>query len=534
MGKKENLLSKNAYGKYYATMDAVRENVERYDNLIAGIKNPESDIFFLLTMRMERLYDTLVKQEEEFYRSMNIPGGRANGIKVLQSKIDHWNSVANVMLDKNTIDGVFEIVVNRVDTAAIVDFLNSELGSVINTEIQNNQSYQGDVAKLFSSIFGATFRSSSTVGLNVSLEVYRDASGFKIRQRGGHKDLGNGIAKKILEAITKQTSNKIVVDKQMMETADRILKEAGGTNYDDTTKEITEYLRAKISDPKVFSFIEAELARDNQKNYARWANYFVIKGYLGELYWNACLGYLFDTPQASIPAGNLKNLAGKSLSVDILFNSVGFQVKSWRLENAEIGGETFSTHTTVNSMQFGKFLASRAQILEHEVGKTVARMFGSISYNLPEIGRGADEISLGQSETYMNFYNRADRTWPSTMDELSLLFQNNLSEIIGISGSGGQMLENGQIQQYYNTFWAINDKIIPSSIIIREMIEALEEAKHTQMVELTVDLTKKVDKPVWDDDNLNFSDEAMANRWKIQYATRFNLTKLLERAALRV
>jgi hypothetical protein len=65
------------------------------------------------------------------------------------------------------------------------------------------------------------------------------------------------------------------------------------------------------------------------------------------------------------------------------------------------------------------------------------------------------------------------------------------------------------------------------------MIEALEEAKHTQLVELAVDLTKKVDKPVWDDDNLNFSDEAMANRWKIQYATRFNLTKLLERAVLK-
>jgi hypothetical protein len=61
-----------------------------------------------------------------------------------------------------------------------------------------------------------------------------------------------------------------------------------------------------------------------------------------------------------MPAGNLKNLAGKSLSVDMLFNSVGFQIKSWRLENAEIGGETFSTHTTTNSMQFGKFLASRA------------------------------------------------------------------------------------------------------------------------------------------------------------------------------
>jgi hypothetical protein len=84
MGKKENLLSKDLYGKYYATMEAVKENVERYDNLISEMRNPDSDIFFLLTTRLERLYNTLVTQEEEFYRSMNITNNRAEGIKQIQ------------------------------------------------------------------------------------------------------------------------------------------------------------------------------------------------------------------------------------------------------------------------------------------------------------------------------------------------------------------------------------------------------------------------------------------------------------------
>jgi hypothetical protein len=46
-----------------------------------------------------------------------------------------------------------------------------------------------------------------------------------------------------------------------------------------------------------------------------------------------------------------------------------------------------------------------------------------------------------------------------------------------------------------------------------------------------VDLKDKANpQDVWNK-VVNFGDEAMANRWNIEYETRFNLTKLLERAA---
>jgi hypothetical protein len=51
--------------------------------------------------------------------------------------------------------------------------------------------------------------------------------------------------------------------------------------------------------------------------------------------------------------------------------------------------------------------------------------------------------------------------------DLEYLFQTRLSTIIGISGTGGMTLSG---KQYYNTFWAINDKIVPSSAIIEELI----------------------------------------------------------------
>jgi hypothetical protein len=167
------------------------------------------------------------------------------------------------MFDKSTIDGVFEIVVNRVDTAAIIEFLNTELGDVIDLEIRENSAYQDDIAKIFSSIFEKNFRSSSTMGLNTVLEIYNNGSGFRVRQKNGNKNLGNGVAKKILEAISQQTSKKIVADKNMIDTADRILKQAGGSEYNETTAEIRQYLKTKIPDSEIFQYISRELDRDD-------------------------------------------------------------------------------------------------------------------------------------------------------------------------------------------------------------------------------------------------------------------------------
>jgi hypothetical protein len=99
---------------------------------------------------------------------------------------------------------------------------------------------------------------------------------------------------------------------------------------------------------------------------------------------------------------------------------------------------------------------------------------------------------------------------------------------LGISGAGGVMA-NGDA--YYNTFWAINNKIIPSSLIIEELLNSVKTVSPTSLVDFSVDLKETKKTPTWDTPVSNFSDLTMANRWKIEYSTCFNMTRLLEAAA---
>jgi hypothetical protein len=71
------------------------------------------------------------------------------------------------------------------------------------------------------------------------------------------------------------------------------------------------------------------------------------------------MNYIFGH-NASIPLGDVKNKAGKSLSVDMFTNGAGFQIKAWSLKEATEGEQVFQTHTSKNTLYFGNFLQNRA------------------------------------------------------------------------------------------------------------------------------------------------------------------------------
>ena len=89
------------------------------------------------------------------------------------------------------------------------------------------------------------------------------------------------------------------------------------------------------------------------------------------------------------------------------------------------------------------------------------------------------------------------------MDELALLFRANLSEILGISGKNA-IADTGEV--YYNTFWAINDKIIPSSLIIEELITSLQQQSETSLIDFEVNLKNVKSNPVWSTPPSDMSD----------------------------
>jgi hypothetical protein len=59
-----------------------------------------------------------------------------------------------------------------------------------------------------------------------------------------------------------------------------------------------------------------------------------IKGYLGEIHANVSARYLFK--QANVYAtGNIRDLDGQEIPIDLVVNSAGFQIKNYRIDKGE-------------------------------------------------------------------------------------------------------------------------------------------------------------------------------------------------------
>lgn len=532
MAKKNLMAQEN--GQYYNSMQAVERNVENYMNLVQGFKMPESDYIKELITKLETLLGTLRMQEKTFYSQIGIKG--ANQLRDLQKKIDFWNNTgASALLEQKTVQGVYDCVVATIDEGQFLEFVNEYLAD--NTEwIQEELDEAGfigsNIADFFNTVFADLISSKQTqkfkggsVGIEGQIELTRKNGKYQIKTLTNSK-ISNGMKGKLLKIVQSKLKESPSLNASIIAKADKLIQTSGDRETVD--ENIINFL-CSIIPASAMNYIIPEIKRKDGA-YARWANYFVIQGYLGEVYWNACMHYLFGQQGDIRALGNTKNLSGKSLSVDLFANGAGFQIKSWRLKEVIQEEQAFQTHTSNTSMYFGNFLQSRAQILDEMAGQIIARMFGSISYNLPNPERGADKITQGNSTPYSKFYDNSNKEWPNTMDDLALMFRANLSEILGISGKNA-IAESGEV--YYNTFWAINDKIIPSSLIVEELIHAIRSASETSLVDLEVNLKNTKKTPAWDTPPSNMSDLAMANRWKIEYSTCFNMTRLLDVAAKR-
>lgn len=522
MAKKNLMAQEN--GQYYATMEAVKQNVDNYMSLVDGVKTRESDFIRLLTVKLEDLLSILRSQEQTFYSYLNITG--ANDLAGLQRKVDEWNGLgANSLFEQKTVQAVYDMVVATVEEAGLLELINEFLGQRtdwIEEQIKQDPTLQEDIAKLFTQ-FLEKGRFNSGSGLNAQLEISIKNGKYSVQTKSNTK-MSNSMKSKLLSMLQTEYEKNPTINQTAIEKAERLLQNSGSPT--DINNSIIDYLSTRVAGTAL-NYIANEIRKTGKGAYARWANFFVIKGYLGEIYWNACMNYIFGH-NASIPLGDVKNQAGKSLSVDMFTKGAGFQIKAWNLKEVSEEEQIFQTHTSKNSIYFGNFLQNRAQILEEEAGKIIARMFGSLSYNKPNVEKNADVTTGSNTEPYSRFYNRSDVEWPSTMDDLALLFRANLGEILGISGAGGVMT-NGDV--YYNTFWAINNKIIPSSLIIEELLHSVKAVSPTSLVDFSVDLKESKKSPTWDAPVSNFSDLAMANRWKVEYSTCFNITRLLDAAA---
>jgi hypothetical protein len=156
-------------------------------------------------------------------------------------------------------------------------------------------------------------------------------------------------------------------------------------DYATILQEVRKEMQAAGITGEIYNRINYEFT-DRAESYNKAPNRAVVQGWLGEVYWNAKMNYLLNTT-ATYPIGDLKNERGKSASVDMVIDGTGFQIKSWSIK--EIDGK--KTHTSLTYVKLGTALESKAQIMSKEIGRTIAKMFGAISYNKPNPEHMGDE-----------------------------------------------------------------------------------------------------------------------------------------------
>lgn len=517
MGKKvNNLLDKHKIregdGAYY-NFEQVKQTTQNYQTLIQSYSNKNGWMINSLVDNLENLKLILESQERTFYNELGLSGPQS--IKILQEKVDKWrDSGANAMLQESFITQVSQQIKIEIDqaqlTAALEKILNNPKTQEEQVEVLLNEDVK--VWELLNSVFGkegkGSYSNAKTSSLNASLEIKKNNDKFIVSQKSG-TELSNAMRYKLAKDINTYS------DEQKIDLSAK--------EWENLSLIIYNLLKSHISETEVLQCIYYELRNRKKDDYNRLGEFLMVKGWLAEMYWNGCMSYLFGSKGASTPVGKKLNTSGKQLSVDIILNSCGFQVKSWKIKEGK--------HTTSYKRQLGNFLETRADLLNSFVGDIIAQMFGTISYNKPT---DEEEYKGENFQEYANFYNSQVKPVENQLNQLEQVFLTRLNKIITID-NGGRLKDSvfNQEREFYNTFWLINDKIIPSSVIIAEMISVLKNDFSMQTV--TFNLTNLTDKggPVWPNPT-NTTPKAMANRWTINYDITFDLDWLLQKTLQKV
>lgn len=479
---------------------------DNYSALIFAATTEDSAIQDTLIDGLNDLLKILQTQEAEFYSLFKLSGPAA--VKEINTRAMQWNHTgASTLLDTDFAYSIFKQIQIIINEQEVIDGLNTILqsGEYYNFELQ------APISDLLNEVFNKTgqkgsFSSTKKAGVNKVLELKNINNQLQIQVKQGEA-LSEGIKAKIATYINNSNDLGVSINiiKQNFSTIKEIIYSELDTVITDAFAKQCIYYELFSRDPNAYNFCY---------------NFQVFKGWLGEVYWNAGFSYLFQTLGITLPSGNIKNTHGQSLSVDIIFRNFGFQVKNWHTNDMK----NIGTHTSKYRRRFGNFLDSRAQLLSTYIGDIIADMFGAISYNKPT---DKEEYQSDSFSEYQTNYDIAERTLQESYTALEQIFQARLNKIISIDNGGLLEKPINNVQEFYNTFWLINETVIPSSLIISKLIEKLKHISEKSYVNFSLINFKDLGGPVWPN-TTNFSRIAMANRWTIDYAIEFDLASLIK------
>ena len=466
--------------------DIIRQTSATY--LKQGNKNSE----YIDKRREEliKLRDEIADSELEFFKILNINNQSSlTCLSELQKRIDNIN-MANggfsaeelqqvIFSDPTILTTLDDISLRALDNAISTiewDFTNL-------TGISQDK-FVDDIIDYFSSLIMTTssknskfvsnyFTKLENQGLKRILHITRihdEKDIFHIQisdeNTGDLPKVSSELKSKLLEVIRKYTNTQAVKTKeQFKELIIKKLIRATGRNID----LMSACIRYEVTQRAEYYDLSRNLSS--------------LKGFIQEVWSNAMISTLMGRVGATMPTGKMHSLQGSKgeIPIDAVLQDFNFQIKSFNLINGK-----YEIHQS--NKEIGSFIRDRAQMSSSDL---LIAFFGSYQFNQPfydpTLIKNYQDSYLTPQEYKDYVYSGFDRV----IQELDPTFQAYVDKIIRIDSTfSTKELEFSQEQLYFNTFFIVNKKIVPASIMLDAIIACLDDRYNSDLIKFEADSIK--------------------------------------------
>jgi len=469
-------------------------------------KDSKSSIFKTIIVELRRLKKICETEERQFYDTVGV-----KGLKTLNKKL--------VALSDSS--GIFSGIPSKFltkDVSKLTAAFNTRVFDLILEEINKDPYLQQEISKkLFERAIG-------TLTQNLS-KTKRESSGSS---KGGFQK--KTIEKIIVTARALENEqninkrNKIIIESGLSSGVIRrvgqiVQKYLGEKNESNSTNDFAlqfiNYVFSQIgtiSDSEFRSIvynelisIKAQLQAGQKLVYNISPNTKVLKGFMGEIWSNCAAEFLFHDKNKHAVGMELAD--GREIGIDLVAQGLSFQIKRYTLINGK---------WSKNATQGAGSLIERADYPDN-LGSILQLLFATFQFNQPYSNGETAEYESGPYADISNTLNNPTN--------LTNLFQKGLAGILRLTQTfsiqGSDIF--GTEQQYHNTFFLINDNLVPSSVMLESIISLILQ-KNSKIISFQVNsVSRDANKTLGTISNNGQNKEALSDASISTYA---NLVKI--------
>lgn len=482
---------------------------------------------------LKNLYNITYNQAISFFNSISIKeGSLGERLKTLQNRLTEIEQAARInynQLFKAVMSNPKIIsTLDKIDTESVDNALQSVEWDLGDLTGKDEEQVYDLIIDQFSQMIQAEdkksgyFANLSGKGLRRILEIKFDETTniINIKFKDGQK-ISSELKNKLVNVITQYTHTKMV------------------TSKDSFKKLVTDALLNCISTKS--SLLASCIRHEVYVNYDKYdlsRSFSSLRGFIQEVWVNALVSAVSGRAGSSTPTGNIRTaVTNGEIPIDMVLREAKFQIKKFTLD------QDGNYQITPSPVRAGNFITDYAP---DSLSKLLIELFGSYQFNQPfssEV-KISPNNAMTVSEYSSDVYSKFDEI--ITEENMSQVFQSSMDKIMRIdkvfSGDTGFLFAKEQM--YFNTFFFVNDMIIPACTMIKSIIKSIEDTELKRMLNFTM---TNISSPVqnegtleavilsdptenWSKKRYAGSAQSIANSISLSYKVDINFTDLFNDA----